>query len=99
MRGTRKLCALPPDGADVSGTPTVIYAGDTDLELFVAYTLGDSNVWLAFGNHTPVIGDGLVLLANGGSKIELDRDRMFTDQIVGITESGAVQRVHFQPFK
>lgn len=98
MRGKRDLCAEAPGFVNVAGTPTEILPENKDREKVIIYTTGASNVWLAWGDHTPAIGSGLVLKAKCGSVITIDRTNLITSRLVGITESGAIQKVQVQRF-
>jgi hypothetical protein len=98
MRGKRELCAEAPEGVDVGGTPTEILEDNPGREKVILFTTGASNIWLAWGNHTPAVGNGLVLKAKCGSAITIDRSNLITSRLVGITESGATQRVQVQRF-
>jgi len=99
MRGRRELCPLAPEGVDVGGTPTQILAKwEGTQDKVIVYTTGASNVWIAWGDETPAVGNGLVLKAKCGSLITLDRADRITSRMVGITESGSVQRVQVQRF-
>jgi hypothetical protein len=102
MKGRRELCALPPDSADAGAASAELLPAERDRGLVVLYADPDSaateRVWLGF-NHDAVVGKGLCLLGAARSRVVLDRGFMVTDQINGISQSGATVSVKIQAFE
>jgi len=88
MRGRFEICPGPPSSTTVT-TDTVITPANLKRKRLVMFTVGSKNVWLGEGT-APIVGSGLVLLANAGSSMLWDHGcNLVLEEIRGTSSDGS----------